>query len=450
MIVGYEDRQDDLLKQQGGGGAQPSLQDRIYDVEGCSTAITTSFLPNIAEPIICAMRGRNPDNPSERAKSNGRYRQRLEMNDKGTSNTITSVQKDNLVVEPQVLTPKRTEFGKAIRKKYESHEIEMSRHDMTTMEPRTDGVSNTLTSVQKDNYLAIPEATNKGYAEAHEGDSVNLAVPNSKTRRGRVGKQMANTLDTGCQQGVVERYNDTSYGETRVFETINKTNTREVLCLLRSKVGEEAFQRQIGGLIGILKEEILRQGMHEESLCSDRTDIARDRASSLLFTEDSVLDTTETNGVRGMREDNEYRCPSQRPRLSKQFTNEFDTIVSQLPSEDAQTKECVSYLWRACEGSQSLQQTFDTMEEVWGSPAQTVEYIQTPKYRIRKLTVREVFRLMGVDDADIDKLMNASISNSQLYKCAGNSIVVDVLYHIFRKLYIDKGCEQENFQQTLF
>jgi site-specific DNA-cytosine methylase len=72
------------------------------------------------------------------------------------------------------------------------------------------------------------------------------------------------------------------------------------------------------------------------------------------------------------------------------------------------------------------------------------------KYRIRKLTVREVFRLMGVDDADIDKLMNASISNSQLYKCAGNSIVVDVLYHIFRKLYIDKGCEQENFQQTLF
>lgn len=479
------------------GGVQPSLQDRIYDVEGCSTAITTSFLPNIAEPIICAMRGRNPDNPSERAKSNGRYRQRLEMNDKGTSNTITSVQKDNLVVEPriievgkvkggkhqqdmvqheegicrcictghhastphllktmvsepQVLTPKRTEFGKAIRKKYESHEIEMSRHDMTTMEPRADGVSNTLTSVQKDNYLAIPEATSKGYAEAHEGDSVNLALPNSNTRRGRVGKRMANTLDTGCQQGVVERYNDTSYGETRVFETINKTNTREALCLLRSKVGEEAFQRQIGGLIRILKEEVLRQGMYAESLCSDRTDIARDRASSSLFSEDSVLDTTETNGVRGMREDNEYRCPSQRPRLSKQFTNEFNTIVSQLPSEDAQTKECVSYLWRACEGSQSLQQTFDTMEKVWRSLAPTVEYIQTPKYRIRKLTVREVFRLMGVDDADIDKLMNASISNSQLYKCAGNSIVVDVLYHLFRKLFVDKGCEKENFQQTLF
>lgn len=70
--------------------------------------------------------------------------------------------------------------------------------------------------------------------------------------------------------------------------------------------------------------------------------------------------------------------------------------------------------------------------------------------RIRKLTPRECFRLMGVEDADIDKIQASGISNSQQYKCAGNSIVVDVLYHLFRKLYIHKGCEQENFQQTLF
>lgn len=54
--------------------------------------------------------------------------------------------------------------------------------------------------------LRIAEATAKGYAEAYEGDSVNFAVPNSKTRRGPVGKQVANTLDTGCQQGVVTNY----------------------------------------------------------------------------------------------------------------------------------------------------------------------------------------------------------------------------------------------------
>nr|DAX80776.1 MAG TPA: Cytosine specific methyltransferase [Caudoviricetes sp.] len=51
--------------------------------------------------------------------------------------------------------------------------------------------------------IRIKEATKKGYAEATIGDSVNLSHPNSKTRRGRVGKQIANTLLTGEEQGVV-------------------------------------------------------------------------------------------------------------------------------------------------------------------------------------------------------------------------------------------------------
>ena len=52
-------------------------------------------------------------------------------------------------------------------------------------------------------YLKIKSATSKGYEEAKEGDSINLAVPNSETRRGRVGKGVAQTLDTGCNQGVL-------------------------------------------------------------------------------------------------------------------------------------------------------------------------------------------------------------------------------------------------------
>jgi DNA (cytosine-5)-methyltransferase 1 len=66
-------------------------------------------------------------------------------------------------------------------------------------------------------------------------------------------------------------------------------------------------------------------------------------------------------------------------------------------------------------------------------------------YRIRKLTPTECFRLMDVDDADIDKLLNSGISNSQLYKMAGNSIVVNCLYHIFRKIFV----EQQNESQQL-
>lgn len=70
------------------------------------------------------------------------------------------------------------------------------------------------------------------------------------------------------------------------------------------------------------------------------------------------------------------------------------------------------------------------------------------KDRIRKLTPKECFRLMGVWEREIDILLNSGTSNTQLYKMAGNSIVVDVLYHIFRKLFIEK--ENENLQQTLF
>lgn len=55
--------------------------------------------------------------------------------------------------EAQVLTPKRTEFGKQVRKAYESGEYEASRHDLTELEPKKDGISNTLTSVQKDNIV---------------------------------------------------------------------------------------------------------------------------------------------------------------------------------------------------------------------------------------------------------------------------------------------------------
>jgi DNA (cytosine-5)-methyltransferase 1 len=49
----------------------------------------------------------------------------------------------------------------------------------------------------------VKSATSKGYEEATEGDSINFSVPNSETRRGRVGKGVAQTLDTGCNQGVI-------------------------------------------------------------------------------------------------------------------------------------------------------------------------------------------------------------------------------------------------------
>lgn len=51
--------------------------------------------------------------------------------------------------------------------------------------------------------VKVKEATKKGYAIAEQGDSINFSVPNSKTRRGRVGKGIAQTLDTQCNQAVI-------------------------------------------------------------------------------------------------------------------------------------------------------------------------------------------------------------------------------------------------------
>ena len=70
------------------------------------------------------------------------------------------------------------------------------------------------------------------------------------------------------------------------------------------------------------------------------------------------------------------------------------------------------------------------------------------RYRIRKLTPTECFRLMDVNDEDIEKMKSAGIAKTNLYKLAGNSIVVSCMFHLFRKLFIEKG--NENQQLELF
>lgn len=82
---------------------------------------------------------------------------------------------------------------------------------MQNYEPRTDGVSNTLTSVQKDNLLVEPVRikanTQKGFEEVGEYGAVNNSRPGSTTRRGRVQGDkgdIVGTLTTGEENAVVE------------------------------------------------------------------------------------------------------------------------------------------------------------------------------------------------------------------------------------------------------
>lgn len=75
--------------------------------------------------------------------------------------------------------------------------------------------------------------------------------------------------------------------------------------------------------------------------------------------------------------------------------------------------------------------------------------LQGKKFRIRKLTPREVLRLMDCEEDDIDKMLNCGLSNSSIYKLAGNSIVQSVLYWIFYKMFINTE-DENNGQLTLF
>lgn len=103
-----------------GTGKQQS--NTVYSENGLSPNITTiegggTQQIKICESQIVAMRGRNPDNPSDRSVGSP-TEQRLEVNTQGTSNCLTSVQKDNLLLEKPLLlggVGKENEFGKQYR-----------------------------------------------------------------------------------------------------------------------------------------------------------------------------------------------------------------------------------------------------------------------------------------------------------------------------------------------
>lgn len=172
------------------------MNGNVYDSNGLNPTLTTNKGEGnkIAIPVL------TPDRVEKR--QNGRRFKE----DGEPMFTLTSQDRHGVAIDPLgVLRNVRTEYGKEIRKDYESGKLDISRHEFLANEIREDGIANTLSTVQKDNQLAVKvaEATKQGYSECRVGiDTVNLSVSGSKTRRGRVGQEIANTLDTSCNQGI--------------------------------------------------------------------------------------------------------------------------------------------------------------------------------------------------------------------------------------------------------
>ena len=158
--------------------------------------------------------------------------------------------------EPNVLIQTRTEEAKRLRKDYENHRINIQRKYMQQLEPRIDGVSNTLTSVQKDNLLVEPVRikanTQKGSEEVGEYGAVNISRPGSTTRRGRVQGDkgdIVGTLTTGEENAVVEplasvhplSHSLEFKGEkslSPVSPTLRATESKAVTCVWEPKTEE--------------------------------------------------------------------------------------------------------------------------------------------------------------------------------------------------------------------
>lgn len=131
-------------------------------------------------------------------------------------------------------SPKLDQIG-YVDKNCQGNRIYNSDGISSTMASQTGGLGGSGGGLYTVDGLPIREATSQGYAIAREGDAVNIAFPSSKTRRGRVGEQMANTLEaSGCNQGVVERE------EVRPVITPDRTNKRQNGRRFKED-GEEAF-----------------------------------------------------------------------------------------------------------------------------------------------------------------------------------------------------------------
>jgi DNA (cytosine-5)-methyltransferase 1 len=238
-----------------------------------------------------------------------------------------------------------------------------------------DGIVPALNKGKSDLILRVKSATNSGYEEATSGDTINLAQPNSETRRGRVGKQKAQTLETSCNQAVVE-----------------------VVSMKWQRTEEGKRSR---------KES-------KENLGKDYTSFS-DRE---LIPSDRQISNTITSFV-----EKDALIAVVQPNYSSKSLNE---TIEQNTLTEGEPKALDLYNRQARDESPTLTEPHHNSLRLFDG------------YRIRRLTPIECERLQGFPDqhtayGNYDgevKLM----ANNQRYKQCGNAVTVDVVEAIANKI----------------
>ena len=187
------------------GGLQ---EHQVPRTDGCCPTLTEAMGKGGGQtPIIVAMRGRNPDNPSDRSPGIP-LEQVIEPNEHGIANALTSVTKDNLVLEA-----KGDYVARCYREFYEKKGyipekfVAYNRTEVGDIAPTLTGQcsspSGSSAVLCLEQPIKVKVATAQGYEEAEVGDYVNTTYPSSTTKRGRVGKGVAHTITCGDGNAVI-------------------------------------------------------------------------------------------------------------------------------------------------------------------------------------------------------------------------------------------------------
>ena len=190
--------------------------ERVYDAEGVACTLTGCGGGGGAKTGLYCI---GNINPSGKGMNGNVY------SSEGIAPTVTTNKGEGskIFIDQSYTKPKLTDTSRCITSRYTAGVVNRTAMNSAVLEARAvitperenkrqngrrfknaDEPMFTLTS-QDRHGVAVKEATKKGYAEAEIGDSINISVPNSKTRRGRVGKGISNTLDTGCQMATLDK-----------------------------------------------------------------------------------------------------------------------------------------------------------------------------------------------------------------------------------------------------
>lgn len=260
----------------------------------------------------------------------------------------------------------------------------------------------TLTS-QDRHGIAIREATKKGYTEAMEGDSVNTSFPNSKTRRGRVGKQVAQTLQAGeVNQGVVVDKGHNFYAKDNILY-----DERQYVNLPDQFEPDYIYVEPVIKVID--KEHIILINSDDEQY------------EILKIKNDYYLSLGVSHNLKDVIQ---YVPKEQYGRLGKQASETMNENIDLI--EEGMTINS----YNKTINSTGVSPTVTTRPEGFKTAILPV----TNNLRIRKLTPLECWRLQGFSDEQFYKAKNSGVSKSQLYKQAGNAVTVNVVDAIVGEL----------------